>query len=106
MKKPNWKNREKVKLEKEVRAKGVDIENMKTEIANLTNICNLLSDKMSSKNGCQSAIFPSSPQETCAVEVKLDAVITDVDTLKELTSLLKLQNEVSMRTFITIPLHN
>ena len=74
------------------------------EITKLNNLYHLLSEKISNEYVCQPVNMPSSNLETCAVEAKLDTVSADVDDLKELTSLLKLQNEVSDEDFHTYTL--
>ena len=86
-------------LEHEFRAKTVEIENIKMEIAKLTKLCDLLSERLSNKNVnvcTESEVKKHSlQQEACTVVTKLDTVVADVASLKELTDLLKLQNEVS-----------
>ena len=67
---------------------------MKVELAKLTKFCDHISER-TLKDNVQPAVMPSFHQ----VEAKLDTVIADVEGLKELTILLKLQNEVSDDNF-------
>ena len=90
-------NRSLNNLKNEIEEKCVEMENMKTEIEKLTKLCDLLSKRIPNDYVCQAQVMPSLQR----VEAKMDAVTADVDSLKELTSLLKLQNKVSDDDFHT-----